>query len=125
MTIIDKKIEKLQRTIRSLGSTAVAFSGGADSTLVAKIAHDELGEKAIAVTIDSPLYPSSELTRAKDTARKINIHHVVVRVNPLASQDFVSNSANRCYLCKLDDLKQVRRIAELRGLREVADGSNA
>lgn len=125
MTIIDKKIERLRRTIGALGSVAVAFSGGADSTLVAKIARDELGEKAIAVTIDSPLYPASELTRAKDTARRISIHHIVVRVDPLSSRDFVSNSANRCYLCKLDDLKQIRRIAELRGLREVADGSNA
>ena len=124
MTALDKKQEKLRRIVRSFKSVAVAFSGGADSTLVAKIARLELGEGAIAVTIDSPLYPGHELSSAAEMARKIGIEHVVVSVDPLMDRAFVNNPANRCYLCKLDDLTHIKRIAEEHGLKEVADGSN-
>lgn len=121
----ERKAEKLRRLVSSLASAAVAFSGGADSTLVAKIAREELGDKAIAVTIASPLFPRTELEAARKVARMIGIRHVVVRVDPLRSEAFTNNPANRCYLCKLDDLEHVRRIAATQGLREVVDGSNA
>ena len=121
----ERKAEKLRSLVSALGSAAVAFSGGADSTLVAKIARDELGARVIAVTIESPLYPRSELDAAKNVARRIGIRHLVVRTDPLTSKAFSSNPADRCYLCKLEDLKQVRKIADERGLKEVVDGSNA
>ncbi len=125
MAPIDRKLTKLRTTIRSLGSAAVAFSGGADSTLVAKIAHDELGEDAIAVTIDSPVFPSRELADAGTVAQEIGIRHIIVRVDPLGDKEFVNNPANRCYLCKLGDLKHIRKVADTNGLKEVVDGSNA
>ncbi len=125
MTVLDKKEERLRRTIRSLQSVAVAFSGGTDSTLVAKIAREELKNKALAVTIDSPLFPSHELEAAKTLAKKIGISHVVVRDDPLENERFVSNPANRCYLCKLEDLRLIKEVAEKHRLRHVADGSNA
>ncbi len=102
----------------------MAFSGGADSTLVAKIAKDELGAKALAVTIASPLYPRSELASAIRVAKRIGIKHVVKRADPLSRTAFTSNPADRCYLCKLDDLRIVREVADRHGLREVLDGSN-
>lgn len=111
--------------MHSFGSAAVAFSGGTDSTLVARIAKDELGNKAIAVTIDSPMYPDSELRRAKEVAKRIGIEHIVLRADPLGDAAFVANPSNRCYLCKRDDLTHIRRIADERGLKEVLDGSNA
>ena len=119
------KLVALKRNIRPLGSAAVAFSGGADSTLVAKVARDELGEKALAVTIDSPLYPAAELRNARRVAENIGIEHVVVRTDPLADKAFAGNPADRCYLCKLDDLRQIRKVADEHGIREVIDGSNA
>lgn len=120
----DRKLGRLRGLMRSFGSAAVAFSGGTDSTLVSKIAHDELGEKALAVTIVSPLYPISELKNANAVARKIGIKHEVLETNPLTDRGFVSNPSNRCYLCKLDDLKHIRRVADANGLKEVLDGSN-
>ncbi len=120
----ERKAEKLRGLVSGLGSAAVAFSGGADSTLVAKIAYQELGTKAIAVTISSPLYPRSELEAARRVARRIGIKHVVVVTDPLTSDAFSSNPADRCYLCKLDDLRLVRKIADEHGLKEVVDGSN-
>ena len=108
-----------------MGSAAVAFSGGTDSTLVAKVSFDELGKKALAVTIDSPMYPSSELVQAKAVAKKIGIEHIIVSANPLKEKTFISNPPDRCYLCKLDDLTHIRRIADERGLKEVLDGSNS
>ncbi len=125
MKAIDRKEARLRRIIGSMGSAAVAFSGGADSSLVTKIAHDELGDKAVAITIDSPMYPASELRRASSVARIIGIEQVVVKVDPLSESQFASNPPDRCYLCKLDDLRHIRRIANERGLKEVLDGSNA
>jgi len=121
----DQKLVRLRKRIKDLESAAVAFSGGVDSTLVAKIAFDELGPSALAVTIDSPVFPASELTQAKTVAKKIGIEHLVVRSDPLGERDFISNPPDRCYLCKLDDLTRIRRVAEERGLKHVIDGSNA
>ena len=120
----DRKLSQLRKLVRSFGSAAVAFSGGTDSTLVARIAKDELGNKTVAVTIDSPMYPASELAKAKAVAKTIGVEHVVVRVDPLGDSTFITNPPDRCYLCKRDDLTRIRGIADDRGLREVLDGSN-
>jgi uncharacterized protein len=121
----DIRLDRLRSTVRSLGSAAVAFSGGADSALVSKIAYVELGERAAAVTVDSPLQPKVELRDARTVAKAIGIRHVVVKTNPLDDQAFRANPPDRCYICKLAVFNEVRRTAERLGLDHVLDGSNA
>lgn len=106
-------------------SVAVAFSGGTDSALIAKVASDELGPRAVAVTIDSPLYPAAELKAAKNLARSIGMEHVVVRTNPLEDPSFARNPVDRCYVCKLQSFVLIRKLADGRGINEVVDGTNA
>jgi len=125
MAKLEKKTERLRKIVRSFGSAAVAFSGGTDSTLVAKVAHDELGPKAVAFTIDSPLYPGSELHKAEAASKKIGIEHVVLRTDPMCDDAFVANPPDRCYLCKLEDLGTIKKVANRMSLKVVADGSNA
>ena len=125
MSRTDKEMEALAEIVRSYGSVAVAYSGGTDSSLVAKVAHDLLGERAVAVTINSPLSTSSELARAKENAKAIGIRHYVVEVNPLTEGRFASNPPDRCYVCKLAYLRETVRLSQRLGIRTVVDGTNA
>jgi len=124
MRTLDKKTDRLRMIIRSTGSAAVAFSGGTDSTLVAEVAQQELGDKALAVTVSSPLFPASELAQAKAVARRIGIRYIILRRDPLKEEDFVANGPDRCYLCKLRNLEDIIKVAEARGIDTVLDGSN-
>jgi len=121
----DSKLVRLRAAVRSAGSAAVAFSGGADSALVARIAHEELGRSAVAVTVDSPLLPRKELKSARATARSIGIEHVVVGLDPLGIPGLADNPPDRCYSCKLMTFMEVRKAADSRSLKHVLDGSNA
>lgn len=125
MNALDRKAAKLRTLMRSMDSVAVAFSGGTDSTLVAKIARDELGSDAVAVTIDSPLFPSNELRDARRLAKAIGIEHVVIGSDILRDERFLRNPADRCYICKAEGLTRARELADSRSLREVVDGTNA
>jgi uncharacterized protein len=125
MKRLESKLSRLRTVVGSLGGAAVAFSGGTDSTLVAKIAADELGDRAVAVTVTSPLYPKSELRNARAVAKKIGIRHVVIELDPLQERRFASNPRNRCYLCKRGDMKAIWRVAHENGLLAVMDGTNA
>jgi uncharacterized protein len=121
--LLTRKLDSLRRLIADMQSVLVAFSGGIDSTLVLKIAHEQLGERACGVTAVSPTFPTLELEAATRIAGEIGVRHEIVRTDQLAIPAFVHNDAARCFHCKTD-LYQL--LAGMRDPRTqwVADGTN-
>lgn len=118
------KYNALKDYIASLGSVAVAFSGGVDSTLLLKVAHDVLGSKALAVTLKSLLFPSRELEDACTFCLNNSIPHIVCEVDELSIDGFKTNPPNRCYLCKHSLFTRMLSIAREHNLAHVIEGSN-
>ncbi|MDR2356821.1 MAG: ATP-dependent sacrificial sulfur transferase LarE [Oscillospiraceae bacterium] len=121
----DEKYARLIRDIEKLGSVAVAFSGGVDSTFLLKVAHDTLRENAIAVTARSCSFPKRELDEAAAFCAAEGIEHVICDSEELDIDGFSSNPKNRCYLCKRELFDKIWKEARARGIEHVADGSNS
>lgn len=124
MDTLQQKKKNLENYLKNLGSVVIAFSSGVDSTFLLKIAHDVLGDKAIAVTSGSCLFPRRELNEAKDFCEAEKIKQIIVNSDELSIEGFSQNPKNRCYLCKRELFTQFRRIADEQGIPYVAEGSN-
>ncbi|MDQ7064103.1 MAG: ATP-dependent sacrificial sulfur transferase LarE [candidate division KSB1 bacterium] len=119
------KLVHLRRIVRELESAVVALSGGVDSTLVARVAADELGDRALAVIGESATLPEKEKQEAIQLAKTIGIRWRVIRTEETDNLKFRSNPADRCYFCKNELFEKLRRIADSEGYRWVVDGTNA
>lgn len=120
----DLSYDQLKTILRACGQAAVAYSGGVDSTFLAKVGHDVLGANCVAITLSSAFLPKSELARARATAQAIGITHYVVAEDVL-EPGVLENPPDRCYRCKKIEFGHILRKAAELGIARVLDGSNA
>src|SRR5579884_309714 len=116
--------DRLLEILRRLGSVAVAFSGGIDSTVVAQAAQLALGERAVAVTADSPSVPRAELEDARRLARQICIRHEVIATAEFEDPAYVANDGTRCYYCKSELYSRIEGLLPKLGVAVVCSGAN-
>ncbi len=118
------KLEDLKKRIAEKEKLLVAYSGGVDSSLLAKVARDVLGDGALAVILDSETMPRSELLQAMALAKSQGLNCQVTEFSILADEQFLQNPANRCYICKKKSAAVLKSVAAEKGISCIADGVN-
>lgn len=119
-----KKLDNLKEILSGYKSVLVAYSGGVDSTFLAVVAKNVLGENVLVVTACSETYPSFEVEGARQLAGILNLHHMEIYTDELDNEEFAANPPERCYICKQELFGKLTEIAREKGLAHVVDGAN-
>ena len=120
-----RRIDKLKKAVKNKEKLLVLFSGGLDSTLLARLAFDVLGSQATALTFDSPIIPRHEISQARQAAGQLGIVHEIIAVDEIEQiRHFAENPPERCYLCRKFRNDLARRWANDSGIETIADGMN-
>lgn len=119
---LDEKYENLTQLIEGMGRTLIAFSGGVDSTFLAKVAKETIGRDAVAVTALSPTYPATELEEAKVYAAEIGIEHRLIETHELEREEYAVNNPDRCFHCKKELFTEMQVIAQEEGFDTIIYG---
>jgi uncharacterized protein len=125
MPMLDGKLDRLREVLRGYGSCLVAYSGGVDSVFLARVAHDVLGERALAAIADSPSLPRRELAEALDLGARFGFPVHVVRTAEFNDPAYLANPTNRCYFCKHALFSELLPLARSGGFAVIAYGENA
>lgn len=120
---VEDHLNRLRDVLRDAGSALVTFSGGVDSALVARVGHEVLGAKAIALTADSPTFPKEEREQAQAFCASIGMRHEVVDAHELDREGYRANAGNRCYFCKTELFELSTLWADRLGMDWVMDGT--
>lgn len=120
-----ERLERLRGLLAEFERVAVAYSGGVDSTLVLKVAHDVLGDNVLAVTAVSASMPHYERSAAEDVAREIGVRVAWVQTHEVGDERYIANPPNRCYFCKTDVYDELLKAAAREGFALLLDGTNA
>jgi pyridinium-3,5-biscarboxylic acid mononucleotide sulfurtransferase len=121
---LQDKLQRLRRILLDMQSVIVAYSGGIDSTVVLKVAHEQLQDRAVGITAMSPTLPAIELDTARQVAAEIGARHEVVETNQLKISEFTKNDAARCFHCKTDLYQLLDALRQTRGTTHIVDGTN-
>jgi pyridinium-3,5-biscarboxylic acid mononucleotide sulfurtransferase len=121
----NEKYQKLKEILAGLDSVVVAFSGGTDSSLVLKVAHDVLGDQAVAMTAVSASLPASDRLEAAQIARQIGAQHILVESAETSDPAYLENTSNRCFFCKKETYGKLAAYAQQHGFHVIVDGTNA
>jgi pyridinium-3,5-biscarboxylic acid mononucleotide sulfurtransferase len=124
MVQTEEKVDRLKKILRGMGSALVAYSGGVDSSYLAVVSHELLGDRSLAVFAFSPVAPQGEKEDAESLARSIGFRFKMIESNEMDNPAFVSNPTDRCYYCKSELFHELKPIAAAEGLAWILDGTN-